>query len=325
MKAIQYQEPGRPELVEVPIPEPGPGQVLMKVTGVATCPHWDLHLMDGLSMIPGKTVNYPCPVGQPGHEATGEVVSIGEGVNEFVEGDSVALWRDQGQDRDGCYAEYVLADADNILKVPSSLEPEAIASLELAMCIQASFNQVLHIFPIENTRFGISGLGPAGLLGVQIAKAYGAREVVAFDPIESRRQAARKLGADRVLDPLRDGAFPQDRFSREAMDLSIDCTGIPESIEYLMHRTRNMVALFGVLREEVRFGFEHWCNSLHLVGYGPQNRDAAEKALAHIVSGKLLLSPLISKVLPLESYEEGVALLRKKKAIKICFKPMRED
>ncbi len=321
MKAVQYLEKGRPEIVELPMPEPGEGQVLMKILGVATCPHWDLHIMDGVSMAPGGTVAYPYPPGQPGHEAMGEVVAVGSSESPFPVGSRVVLWQDQAGAPQGCYAEYVVADEANLLAIPSSLEPEEIASLELAMCVQVSFDQIANISPIEGKRFAVSGLGPAGLVAVQLAKAYGASEVIAFDPVESRRVLAQELGADRVLDPTSDEAFPQDRFSPEALDLSIDCTGLKVSVEYLMKRTRDAVALFGVLREEVNFGFLHWCRGLHLVGYGSHNKRAAETALAHVVEGRLKLRPLITKSLPLERYAEGVELLRTQQAIKVCFRP----
>ncbi len=321
MKAIQYLEAGRPEWVETPVPQPGRGQILLEVLGVTTCPRWDLHLMDGVSMAPGGTIDYPTPIGHPGHEAVGNVVKLGDGVSKFSIGDCVALWRDQGAGRDGCYAEFVVADEGNLLKAPSDLMPEAIASLELAMCVEVSFAQILNIDSIEGKRFAVSGLGPAGLVAVQIAKAYGAEEVLAFDPVETRRNLALKLGADEALDPLDENSFPHDRFSPEALDLSIDCTGLPASVEYLMRRTRNVVALFGVLREPVRFGFQHWCRGLHLVGYGDQNLEAAEAALGHIVSGALNLASLVSFKLPLKDYKEGIALLRRKEAIKILFTP----
>ena len=321
MKAIQIIEKGRPEIVDLPQPSPGAGQVLMKVEGVATCPHWDMHIMDGVSMVPGGKVEYPYMPGQPGHEAMGSVVEVGPGVEEFSEGDRVAFWQDQAGVTQGCYAEYVVADTNNILAIPGSLAPEEIASLELAMCVQVSFDQIANIRNIEGSRFGVSGLGPAGLVAIQLAKAYGAAEVVAFDPVESRRGLAQSLGADRSLDPTHDDAFPNDRFTPEALDLAIDCTGLPVSIEYLMDRTRDVVALFGVLREDARFGFKHWCRALHLVGYGSHNKGAAEKALAQIVAGKLKLGPLITQTLPLKCYAKGVELLRQQKAIKVCFTP----
>ena len=321
MKAIQYIEKGRPEIVELPMPIPGEGQVLLKIHGVATCPHWDLHIMDGVSMAPGGTVEYPYMPGQPGHEAMGEVVALGAGKKMFPVGTKVALWQDQAGATQGCYAEFVVADVGNLLAIPNALAPEEIASLELAMCVQVSFDQIANVKSIEGKRFAVSGLGPAGLVAIQLAKAYGASEVVAFDPVKSRREMALGLGADRVLDPKQADVFSHDRFGPEAIDLAVDCTGLKVSIEYLMQRTRHVVAVFGVLRDEVNFGFKDWCRGLHLIGYGSHNQAAAETALARIVEGDLKLAPLITKTLPLERYAEGVALLREQKAIKVCFIP----
>lgn len=321
MRAIQYMEPGRPELVEVPVPEVPEGEVLVKVKAVTTCPHWDLHIMDGIPMVPGMELNYPFSLGQPGHEATGEVVAVGKGVEDFQEGDTVALWQDQGMDRQGCYAEYVPARTRSLIKVPPHLELEAIASLELAMCVQVSFDQIQEAFSIEGTRFAISGLGPAGLVALQIAKAYRAGEVIVFDPVESRRELALSIGADTALNPLEADAFPKTRKKGEAVDLAIDCTGLNSAVEYLMDRTHHMLAVFGVLREPVRFGLNHWMPGLHLVGYSPHNIQAAERALQHIVEGDLNLKHLVSKTLPFENYGEGVQILREKKAIKVCYKP----
>lgn len=321
MRAIQYISKGRPEIVDIPIPEPGARQVRVKVMGVATCPHWDLHIMDGVSMIPGGVVEYPYLPGQPGHEAMGEVESVGSGELPFRVGDRVAFWQDQAGAPQGCYAQYVVADVDNLIGIPDTLEPEEIASLELAMCVQVSFDQIANVAPIEGKRFAVNGLGPAGLVAIQLAKANGAAEVVAFDPVKSRRELAMRLGADRALDPTDEASFPHDRFSAEAIDLAIDCTGLKGAVEYLMHRTRDAVGLFGVLREAVEFGFMHWCRGLHLIGYGNHNRGAAEAALAHIVAGKLDLRPLMTETLPLERYADGVELLRGQKAIKVCFIP----
>lgn len=321
IKALQYLAKGRPEIVELPMPVPGEGQVLLKVRGVATCPHWDLHIMDGISMVPGGTVEYPYTPGQPGHEAMGEIVALGPASKPFSIGAKAALWQDQAGAKQGCYADYVVADIANLLLIPDSLAPEQIASLELAMCVQVSFDQIAHVKSLEGARFAVSGLGPAGLVAVQLAKAYGAREVIAFDPVESRRKLAASLGADRVLDPRNEDAFPHNRFSPGAIDLAIDCTGLKSSIEYLMHRTVAVVALFGVLRDNVNFGFTHWCRGLHLIGYGSHNRAAAKTALAHIVEGRLKLDPLITTTLPLERYSEGVELLRQQRAIKVCFIP----
>ncbi|MGA1195616.1 MAG: zinc-dependent alcohol dehydrogenase [Candidatus Latescibacterota bacterium] len=319
MKILQYDAPGNPVLKDVPTPEPEAHQVLIKVLGITTCPHWDIHIMDGVEMLPGLALTYPYTAGQPGHEAMGEVVKVGSQVTEFEPGMRVAAWRDQGQNRTGAYAQYAVFDADSLLQTPT-LVPERIASLELAMCLQVSFDRLIKTDCVENKRFGVSGLGPAGLIAIQMARAYGAREVVAFDPMSERREMAEMLGADQVYAPQAD-LFPEGRFTEQALDTALDCTGLKVSIEYLMARTRETVSIFGVLREEVSFGPKNWNRNFTLMGYGMHNKDAAKRALHLIVTGAVNLSPLVTHSLPLSRYREGVDLLRKKEAIKICFDP----
>ena len=89
-----------------------------------------------------------------------------------------------------------------------------------------------------------------------------------------------------------------------------------------MDRTRRCVTLFGVLREEVRFGSRHLFGpGLVLSGYGNHNRTAAETALRFILEGRLKLAPLVTHTLPLSEYPTAVQLLREKRAIKILFDP----
>ena len=319
MKILQYEAPGHPVLKDVDISEPEANQVLVKVLGVTTCPHWDLHIMDGEQMLPGLPLAYPYSAGQPGHEAMGEVVKVGLEVTHFEPGMRVAAWRDQGQNRTGAYAQYAIFDADSLLQTPT-LVPERIASLELAMCLQVSFDRLIQLDAVKNKRFGVSGLGPAGLIAIQMAQAYGASEVIAFDPVAERRELAEMLGADEVFvpDPV---AFPEGRFTNLSLDASLDCTGLKVSIEFLMARTRETVCIFGVLREDIAFGPKNWNRNFALMGYGIHNRGAAERALDLIVKGEVNLYPLVTHSLPLSRYEEGVALLRKKEAIKVCFDP----
>jgi len=292
----------------------------VKVTGVTTCPHWDMHILGGKPMFPGMKLEYPYLLGQPGHEAVGEVAAVGEGVKNLKVGDRVAAWRDTGKPRQGFYAQFNTFHEDDLLKVPKYLKDPEIASLELAMCVEVSFQQLASLGGIKGKRIGIAGLGPAGLLGVQMARAHGAAEVVGIDPMPERRDLAFELGAHLVLDPVND-EWPASR-SEGALDDAIDMTGIPTSIEYLMDRTRRAVALFGVLREEVRFTSRQMFGpGLILMGYADHNRKAAETALQMIVDGQLKLAPLVSQTMSFRDYETGVELLRQKKAIKILFDP----
>lgn len=322
MKILQILAPGQVEWCEAPVPVPAAGEVLVRVEAVTTCPHWDLHLMSGEPMFAGGTLEYPYTAGQPGHEAMGKVIAVGPGVTTLTPGTRVAAWRDQGHHRPGAYARYATFLEDNLLPLPSGLTSERVTSLELAMCVQVSFDQMGQLGAVKGKRFGVSGLGPAGLVAVQLARACGAREVVALDPLPARRELARSLGADVVLDPTGDD-LPSGRGATTALDAALDCTGLKASIEYLMDRTRQAVAIFGVLRETVGFGPGHW-PGLALLGYLAHNRAAAEKALAQIVAGRLDLACLSTHSLPLSRYAEGVELLRSKQAIKVRFLPWSE-
>ncbi len=320
MKLLQIEAPGRAAWKDAPTPEPSPGEVLLRVLGVTTCPHWDLHIFGGVPMFPGSPLNYPYQPGQPGHEAVGEVVALGAGVTGFRVGDRAVAWRDGPQPRNGFYAQYDNFRAEDLLRAPPSLEPAEIASLELAMCVEGSFEQLAALGGGLG-RIGLSGLGPAGLVAVQLARAHGATEVVAFDPVPGRCELAKALGADRALAPD-PGTWPPSR-SECPLDNAIDLTGVPASVEFLMDRTRRCVALFGVLRGEVRFsGARHLFGpGLVLMGYGNHTRTAAETALRLVVEGKLRLKPLVTATLPFTRYAEGIELLRTKRAIKVLFDP----
>jgi threonine dehydrogenase-like Zn-dependent dehydrogenase len=257
----------------------------------------------------------------------GVVMALGDGVDGPPVGTRVAAWRDQGHNRPGCYAQYNLFEAAHLLPVPEDLPVAALASLELAMCVQVAFDQLMAFSAVAGERFGVSGLGPAGLIAVQMARAYGASEVVAVDPIAERCTLALQLGADVAMTPdeLRTMApDPNDvaaMRSRKRFDAAMDCTGLPGSVSLLLLTTRKAVSVFGVLREPVAFGFAHWASGVALLGYGSHNREAAQRALQLVVGGQLRLEPLVTHQLPLYRYREGVDLLRRKEAIKVAFLP----
>ena len=327
MMALQIVAPGKVVWQPAPVPQPGPGQILVRIEGVTTCPHWDLHVTSGEPMFPGRPLPYPYALGQPGHEAVGVVAALGADVASPAVGTRVAAWRDQGHARNGCYAQFNVFEADNLLEVPQDLPLAALAPLELAMCVQVAFDQLGRLDAVQDQRFGVSGLGPAGLIAVQMACAYGARQVVAVDPIAPRRELALSLGADTALTPdalassLISGADPAALKANQPLDGAIDCTGLSASVSLLLACTRRAVSTFGVLREPVEFGFPQWVSGVALLGYGTHNRAAAQRALQLVVEGKLKLAPLVTHQLPMRQYEQGVELLRRKQAIKVAFLP----
>jgi threonine dehydrogenase-like Zn-dependent dehydrogenase len=275
--------------------------------------------MKGEPMFPGSAMTYPYTPGQPGHEAAGEVAELGPGARRLRVGARVAAWRDPGHERQGCYAQYVVMAEENLIEAPADREIEALAPLELAMCVQVSFNQLRRLTPLKGNLICISGLGPAGLVAIQIARSYGPAKVIGLDPVPARCKMALQLGADAATAPA-EAPIPADRSSPSALDVALDCTGLKTSIEYLMDRTKEAVALFGVLREEVAYSFRHF-GGLALLGYGSHNRKAADQAMELVRSGKLNLRPLVTHTLPLSQYRRGLELLQNKTAIKVCFLP----
>lgn len=323
MKILQVTAPGECELLDVPIPEPGPSQILLRVEAVTTCPQWDLHLRHNEPMFEGAPFFYPYTMGQPGHEATGTIAAIGTDVIGIREGERVSMFRDQGNQVAGCYAQYVVADADKVIRVPEHLPAEATAPVELAMCVGATFLMLREMNVLRGKVVGVTGLGPAGLIAAQMARAEGAKEVFGFDLSPARRKAATGV-LQAAFDPREaDEQFPT-RPDAAKLHTSIDCVGAKASVEWTMDHTSDVVALFGVQREEYSFKPRHYMN-LKLCGYPGHSREAAEYAVGLIEAGLLDLSLLSTHHLPLERYNEGIELLERQEAVKICFWPWREN
>ena len=322
MRALQIMAPGDARVVEVPRPTPGPGEVLVRVERVATCPQWDLHLMNGEPMFPGAPLEYPYTVGQPGHEMTGVVAEVGPGVASPAEGSHVAAWRDQGHHRPGAYAEYVVMDAGNVLPVPNDVDPLRVASLELAMCVAGSVLYLRRACDLAGRRAAVNGLGPAGLIAAALLRAEGVASVVGFEVNAARRAGAQGTWVDEAADPT--AAEVYDRFGarwsgRGAIDVAVDCVGYPQAVRFIMDVTSRAVALFAVQRHDYVYATAH--AGLTVVGYPGHYREAAEFGLERILSGAVDLRGLYGAVLPFERYAEGVELLRRQEALKICFAP----
>ncbi len=316
MRILQVTAPTTFEILDAPEPVPGPGELLMRVEAVNTCVQWDLHLRHNEPMFVGHRFIYPYTPGQPGHEATGYVEAVGPGVG-YAPGDRICAWRDQGHSVWGCYAQYAILQEKNAIKVPEGLPHGSWASLELAMCVATAMLDLRDTGAIAGQRFGVNGLGPAGLIALQMARAEGATEVIGFDPVAERRELALELGADACFDPTSE---PARRLPlRDTVDAAIDCHGARASVEWLMDHTAKAVALFGVQREDYTYGTRH--AKLRLLGYRGHFLESAEYARDLIAAGKLDMSPFARVALPLERYGEGIDLLDQRRALKICFLP----
>jgi alcohol dehydrogenase, propanol-preferring len=216
MKAAVVHEFSKPLVIEdVPKPVAGSGEVVVRIETSGLC-HTDIHAAHGDWPVKPK------PPFIPGHEGVGIVESLGAGVTEVAVGDRVALpwlgfacgtceycttgWetlcdhqRNTGYSIDGGYAEYAVATAKYVAKVPVGLDPLDAAPLTCAGVTTYKAVKLSGARPASLVAvFGIGGLGH---LALQYAKVFGA-SVVAVDVVDDKLQLARKLGADYTVNAL---------------------------------------------------------------------------------------------------------------------------
>jgi len=209
MKAAVVVEFGKPlEIREVPVPTPGPGQLLVKIAACGVC-HTDLHAAEG--DWPVK----PNPPFIPGHEGVGQVVAVGAGVSHIKEGDRVGIpwlhsacghcehclggWEtlchaqsNTGYSVNGGFAEYALAEAEYAGRLPDNADFIEIAPI---LCAGVTVYKGLKMTATRPGQWvAISGIGGLGHMAVQYARAMGLN-VAAVDVDDAKLELARRLGA----------------------------------------------------------------------------------------------------------------------------------
>ncbi|MBO9349516.1 MAG: alcohol dehydrogenase AdhP [Chloroflexus sp.] len=227
MKAAVVHAFHQPLVIEeVPVPEPGPGQIVVKVEASGVC-HTDLHAAEGDWPIKPKLPLIP------GHEAVGYVAAVGSGVKTVKEGDRVGVpwlhtacghceycldgWetlctqqKNTGYSVDGGYAEYVLADPNYVGHLPDGVDFAEIAPV---LCAGVTVYKGIKATDVRPGQWiVISGIGGLGHMAVQYAKAMG-MNVVAVDIADEKLQFARQLGADLTVNALTED--PGERIQRE--------------------------------------------------------------------------------------------------------------
>lgn len=214
MKAAVARAFGQPLTIEeLPVPQPGPGEVLVKVVACGVC-HTDLHAIDG-----DWPVKPTLPL-VPGHEGVGHVAAVGAGVADLKEGDAVGVpwlydacraceycetgWetlctrqRNTGYSVNGAYAQYVLASAPFVGRLPKDADFVAMAPILCAGVTTYKGLKETEARPGEWVV--ISGIGGLGHVAIQYAKAMGLN-VVAIDVAQDKLDLASHLGADLALD-----------------------------------------------------------------------------------------------------------------------------
>lgn len=255
MKAARWYEKGDIKIENIPIPEPGPGEVRVKVKVCGICGS-DLHeYKAGPFIIPRRPHPLTGREGGPvtlGHELSGEVDALGDGVKGWELGDRVTVnpliycgecpGCKQGQHlmcsklatagfaADGAFAEYITAPAYGLHRLADNIDFDMGAFVEpLAVAVRAVKRSGLQM----GQTVAIIGAGPIGLLVALVCKALGASKVFISEPMESRRKLAEKLLVTAAIDPTKEdpGKAIAALTNKARADVAIDCVGIQPSFD----------------------------------------------------------------------------------------------
>ncbi|WP_258073650.1 zinc-binding dehydrogenase [Arthrobacter sp. 08Y14] len=309
-------------LQEVPIPEPGPGFVRVKVGAAGVCLS-DVHLIQGMlrpQFLQGNEVTL-------GHEVAGTVDLTGPGVTSAKPGDRVVIQAGyeyngatltMGVDYDGGWAEYVVVPAgvlvplgDDIPFDQASIIPDAVSTPWGAISSTADVR--------AGEAVGVWGIGGLGAHGVQLLRLIGAAPIIAVDPIAEARERALEFGADYALDPMAED-FPDAMEAATAgrgLDVALDFAGVDavraQAIKCLgRHGRLVLVGLSGTpitIADSTGFSFArkqilgHYGSEAHHVPQLVNLTRLGRLDFAKSVSGRIPLSEAAQAVKALDTKE----------------------
>ena len=335
MKASRFLGNKTFAVADLPTPHAGPGELVLRNQVCGVC-GTDVHIYHGE---PGSAdVNPPVVLG---HEYSGEVVEVGEGVTGFAVGDHVTVdpniycghcaycqngkkqlcpsMEAIGVTRDGGFAQYSLIPASQAFKLEPTVPWEAAAMAEPLACC-------LHGIDLAGIQVGdkvcVVGGGAIGLLMVQLAKLSGASQIVLSEPNEKRRQVGLQLGANAAIDPTRPDA--QEAFAQVldgGANVVIECVGNVSAVKSAFQFAGKgaTVLLFSVPKVDATFDlplFDVYKKELTIKG-SFVNPDTHARAVALINSGKVDFGPIITHRFTLDQLPEAIAMQMSDASIKV--------
>jgi len=330
MLAARLHKPNSPlDLDEVPVPEIGRNDVLVRVEASGIC-HSELHTISGLFPPP----RFPVTLG---HEGAGIAEKAGDAVKDIQAGDRVALYymatcgrchycligREHlcdsvgylGLDFDGTFAEYVSVPSGSIVKLPKkiSFEHGAIAGCAVVTSFHAT--AIGGVKP--GSTVAIYGIGGVGFHGVQQAKLFGASKVIAIDIADEKLRLARHVGADEIVNSADEDPVKKikELTGGEGVDVAFEYIGLRKTIEQSIHSTRKggvavMVGMSGSNIEIRQLDF--LSKEAQLRTAWGHTREDLKRLLNLIEAGRVDLSKSVTHRFPLREVNQALDVLRKK-------------
>lgn len=327
---------------DVPVPVPGPGEALVRITKSGLC-GTDLLVYDDVYRGRNRPVPYPLILG---HEAAGDVVAYGPGTSGPPEGTRVAIeavtgcgacyqctrgrynlcqdWHHIGLTIAGALAEFAVVPATSLLPVPDSVTVETAAFLEPLATVM---NTLERAGPLPGTPIAVVGPGPFGLLHVLALRAAGAGPIVVFGRPgdEARLDIARRIGADEALVADRAGAIAAvaKRTDGIGMGLVIETAGTSEAVETALDITAGggTLATLGLTRHVEIDALQVMRKDMTWIGVVAAVRRHWIEAIRLVTSGRVTPAELITHRLPLSEALEGFVALRAREAVKVMYNP----
>ena len=314
------------EVVDVPTPSAGPGQVRIKVCAAGVCLS-DVHLLEGI-LTPGYLSGDHVTLG---HEVAGVIDQIGAGVSSSAIGDRVVVIAGErnpanqittmGFDYDGGWAEYVVTSAQLVAIIPDSLPFEHAAIIPDAVSTPwAAISSTAKMQPGETAAvFGIGGLG---IHAVQLLKLVGCSTVVAIDPRADARANALARGADFAYAPD-DPELKKHRGLNAAFDFAGVSPVRKQALSLLGEQGR--LVIVGIANEPIvipsDMAFTYMRTQI-LGHYGSEDHHVRE-LIDFAAAGRLDLSQSVTETMPLENAAEALNKLANKvgNPIRIVLKP----
>ncbi|KOR83528.1 iditol 2-dehydrogenase [Bacillus sp. FJAT-22058] len=351
MKAVVAYSPGDYRLEEVPVPQIGEGEILVKVEACGICAG-DLKAFDGAPSFWGddqQPAYIKAPM-IPGHEFIGHVVSLGEGVKgDFKIGDRIIseqivpcwdcrfckrgqYWMCEKHDLygfqenvNGGMAEYMKFTKEAInYKVPENLPIEKAILIEPYAC---SYHAVERAQIQLDDVVVLAGAGTLGLGMIGAIKKSGPGKLIVLDLFEERLEMAKQFGADMVLNPAKDdvNAIVKKLTDGYGCDIYIEATGAQKSVEQGLNMIRKLGRFveFSVFKEPVTVDWSIISDrkELDVLGshLGPY---CYEPVIKGIANGDLPTEGVVTHELPLEDFEKGFQLVKSgKESLKVVLNP----
>lgn len=335
MKAVHVPVHGDPsvlQLVDVPVPQPGEGEVLVKMIAVSVN-HLDLWVRRGM---PGMKLPLPMI---PGCDGIGEIVQLGQGVTHLRPGQRVLVepgyssggsahdlagndhlsddYKIRGEHSDGLACEYVAVQARFALPIPKGLDPVKASAVPLVFLTAWGMLVTRANIQAGESVLVLAGTSGVGSAAIQIARDRGAR-VFATAGTEAKMQLARQLGADEVVDHSKPDWPSQVKkiTGGRGVDVVVEHVG-PATWEGSMRvlaRNGRLVTCGGTTGPTVQLALPHvFIKNQSILGSTMGPRSALPTILDHVARG--VYQPVVDRVLPLSQVRLAHELLESRQVL----------